>query len=315
MSEATDGVPQRPLGRTGIHISPIGLGAWQWGDRLFWSYGSTHQQNDVRQAFDVSLAAGVNWIDTAEVYANGTSERLLGTFLRESPRRVIVATKFMPFPWRPRQKDLLRALRRSLDRIGVASVDLYQIHQPLPPVAVRTWMDALAEAHALGLVRAIGVSNYSLDKMQEAAEALSRHGLPLASNQVRFSLLAREPETSGLLAACLQHGITLIAYSPLAQGWLTGKYDSRNRPAGVRRWMGRRLPPDRMERVIGLLREIGREQAGKMPAQVALNWVIAKGAVAIPGAKNAAQATENAGTLGWQLSAQEVAALDEAAAT
>jgi aryl-alcohol dehydrogenase-like predicted oxidoreductase len=303
------------LGRSGIDISPIGLGAWQWGDRLFWSYGSTHQQDDVRQAFDVSLATGVNWVDTAEVYGNGTSERLLGTFLRESPRRAIVATKFMPFPWRLRQKDLLRALRRSLDRIGVASIDLYQIHQPLPPVAVQTWMDALADAHAQGVVRAVGVSNYGLDQMQEAAEALSRHGLPLASNQVRFSLLAREPETTGLLAACLQHGITLIAHSPLAQGLLTGKYDSKNRPTGVRRWMGRRLPPDRMERLIGLLREIGQASGGRTPAQVALNWVTAKGAVAIPGAKNAAQARENAGAQGWSLSAEQVASLDLAAST
>ena len=143
---------------------------------------------------------------------------------------------------------------------------------------------------------------------------MDRHGLPLASNQVRFSLLALEPETSGLLDACRQQTITLIAFSPLAQGLLTGKYGDGHRPPGMRRWMAARVPPDQLARLLDLLRQIGREHAGKTPAQVALNWVIAKGAVAIPGAKNAAQATENAGALGWQLSPQEVAALDKAAA-
>jgi len=304
-----------PLGKSAVRISPIGLGAWQWGDRWFWSYGSTHQLHDVRQAFDVSRRAGVNWVDTAEVYSNGTSERLLGEFLRQSPGEVVLATKFLPFPWRLRRRELLKALRRSLERIGVPRVDLYQIHQPLPPVAIRTWMQAMAEAHELGLVRAIGVSNYNRQQMLEAAEALDRYGLPLASNQVRFSLLARQPETNGLLDACRQHSITLIAYSPLAQGLLTGKYGEGSRPPGMRRWMASRVPSDYLSHLLDLLRQIGREHAGKTPSQVALNWVIAKGAVAIPGAKNAAQATENAGALGWQLSAHEVAALDEAAAT
>ncbi len=302
-----------PLGKSEVRISRIGLGAWQWGDRWFWSYGSTHQQHDVQQAFDVSRRAGINWVDTAEVYGNGTSERLLGKFLRQSPGQVILATKFLPFPWRLRQRDLLNALHNSLDRIGVARVDLYQIHQPLPPVAIRTWMQAMAEAHKLGLVRAVGVSNYSLRQMLEAAEALERQGLPLASNQVRYSLLARQPETSGLLDACRQHSITLIAYSPLAQGLLTGKYAEGKRPPGMRRWTASRLPSDHLARLVDLLSQIGQAHGRKTPAQVALNWVMAKGAVAIPGAKNAAQATENAGALGWELSAQEVAALDEAA--
>ena len=139
-----------PLGKSEVRISPIGLGAWQWGDRWFWSYGSTHQRRDVRQAFDASRQAGVNWVDTAEVYSNGTSERLLGEFLRQSPGPVVLATKFMPFPWRLRRQELLNALRHSLERIGVPRVDLYQIHQPLPPVAIRTWMQAMAEAHESG---------------------------------------------------------------------------------------------------------------------------------------------------------------------
>jgi aryl-alcohol dehydrogenase-like predicted oxidoreductase len=302
-----------PLGKTDVRVTPIGLGAWQWGDRLFWSYGSTHQERDVQQAFAVARQAGINWVDTAEVYGNGTSERLLGEFLRQSPGEVVLATKFMPFPWRLRRRDLLAALRRSLERIGVKQVDLYQIHQPLPPVAIRNWMQAMAEAHELGLVRAIGVSNYSRGQMLEAAEALDQHGLALASNQVRFSLLARQPLTSGLLEACRQHAVTLIAYSPLAQGLLTGKYGAGKWPPGVRRWMASRMDSDRLARLLDLLKQVGQAHEGRTPAQVALNWVVAKGAVAIPGAKNAAQAAENAGAQGWHLTEPEVEALDEAA--
>lgn len=294
-------------------MTPIGLGAWQWGDRWFWSYGKTHQRQDVQQAFAASLTAGVNWVDTAEVYGNGASERLLGEFLRDGGGPVVVATKFMPFPWRLQGRDLLRSLQRSLARIGVERVDLYQIHQPLPPVAIRAWMQAMAEAYAQGLVRAIGVSNFDQRQMLAAAEALSQFGLPLASNQVKYSLLARQPESSGLLAACRQHQITLIAFSPLAQGLLTGKYTREKRPPGVRRWMASRVPPDRLSHLVDVLREIGQAHGGRTPAQVALNWVIGKGAVAIPGAKNAAQAAENAGALGWRLTEAELAALDLAA--
>lgn len=313
MGSRSDSENTLPLGRTELRLSPIGLGAWQWGDRLFWSYGSTHQQRDVQQAFEVSRQAGVNWVDTAEVYGRGASERLLGEFLRQSPGQVLLATKFMPYPWRLRPRDLLTALRGSLKRIGVQKVDLYQIHQPLPPIAIRTWMRAMAEAHAEGLVRAIGVSNYSLAQMLDAAEALDRYGLPLASNQVRFSLLAAQPQSNGLLDACRHHSVTLIAYSPLAQGLLTGKYGEGNRPPGVRRWMSSGVSPERLARLIDRQRQLGQAHGGKTPAQVALNWVLAKGAVAIPGAKNAAQAEENAGAQGWALSPQEIAALDQAA--
>jgi len=314
MTGPSDVENSRRLGKTDIRITTIGLGAWQWGDRWVWSYGSTHHRHDVREAFEVSRRAGINWVDTAEAYSNGTSERLLGEFLRQSPGPVVLATKFMPFPWRLRRQDLIKALRRSLDRIGVAQVDLYQIHQPLPPVAIQTWMLAMVEAHALGLVRAVGVSNFNREQMLRAAEALDRYGMPLASNQVRFNLLALKPETDGLLAACREHSITLIAYSPLGQGLLTGKYDATNRPPGVRRWMASRVSADGLDRMVRVLRQIAQTQAGRTPAQVALNWVIAKGAVAIPGAKNAAQAEENAGAMGWQLTAAQVATLDEAAA-
>jgi aryl-alcohol dehydrogenase-like predicted oxidoreductase len=300
------------LGTTDIRVSPLGIGAWSWGDRFFWGYGRGYTASDVREAFDVSLAAGVNFIDTAESYGRGRSEQLLGEFLRSTDETAIVATKFMPYPWRLSKGQLLSALKGSLRRLGLSRVDLYQIHWPFPPVSIETWMDALAEAVAQGLTRAVGVSNYNTDQMMRASEALDKHGLPLATNQVDYSLLNRRVEREGLLDLCKRLGITLIAYSPLAQGVLTGKYTPENPPPGIR---GLRYREDLLRRaqpLVGLMEEIGEAHGGRSPAQVALNWTICKGSLTIPGAKNARQAQENAGALGWQLDEPEVNALDEA---
>jgi len=172
-------------------------------------------------------------------------------------------------------------------------------------------MHALADAVRLGLTRAVGVSNYSLSQMQEAQRVLADRGVPLASNQVEYSLICRAPERNGLLSRCQELGITLIAYSPLGMGLLTGKYTVDHPPPNARGW---RFPRERLLQVQplqGLLREIG-QRYGKTPAQVALNWVMCKGALPIPGAKNARQAQENAGAMGWQLTPDEVQALDQA---
>jgi aryl-alcohol dehydrogenase-like predicted oxidoreductase len=302
------------LGKTPLQISWLGLGAWSWGDRMVWSYGHGYTDQDIRAAFDASLEAGINWVDTAEVYGNGRSERLLGSFLPTAGREVLVATKFFPFPWRLRRAALLKALRGSLKRLGLARVDLYQIHSPWSPFSIEHWVEGLAEAVQAGLVQTVGVSNYNEDQMRRANSVLARYGLPLASNQVPYSLLDRRVETNGLLKACQDLGITLIAYSPLAQGALTGKYTPQKPLPGVR---GRRWNPALLERIQPLLkrmREIGQEHGGRSPSQVALNWAICKGTVPIPGAKNARQAQENAGALGWRLTPAEVAELDQLSA-
>jgi len=144
-----------------------------------------------------------------------------------------------------------------------------------------------------------------------AHSALSKRGVPLASNQVEFHLLNRRIERDGLLKLCRELGVTLIAYSPLAKGLLTGKYTPQTRPPGLRSYIFRRARLGKIQPLIHLLREIGKAHDGKSPAQIALNWVICKGAVPIPGAKNARQARDNAGALGWRLSEAEIAALDK----
>jgi len=171
-------------------------------------------------------------------------------------------------------------------------------------------MDGLARTVEKGLSRSVGVSNFNQRQMARAVQALHARGIPLASNQVAFSLLNRSPERDGVLASCLALNVTLIAYSPLAMGMLSGKYTEDNPPPGIR---GRRYPPSRlraMAPLIEALRRIGQSR-DRTPSQVALNWVICKGAIPIPGAKNALQAEENAGALGWRLSADEVAELDD----
>jgi len=299
------------LGHSDVWVSPIGIGTWAWGDKLLWGYGrGGYTDADLQAAFQAAFTAGITFFDTAEVYGSGTSERLLGRFIGEANANVIVATKFLPFPWRLRRADLLNALRRSLERLGLKRVDLYQMHWPLPPVSIERWMEAMAEAVESGLTRAVGVSNYNAAQMRRAHAALARHGLPLASNQVQYSLLARAPERNGLLAACRELGVTLIAYSPLAKGTLTGKYTAQNPPPGPR---GRRYPRQwlaRLEPLIGLMKGIGQAHGGKTPSQVALNWAMCKGTVPIPGVKNMRQAEDNIGALGWRLTDAEVRALE-----
>jgi aryl-alcohol dehydrogenase-like predicted oxidoreductase len=299
------------LGQTAIEVSPMGLGTWAWGDRLVWGFGRGYGEPEVKAAYRASRASGVDFFDTAEIYGQGRSERILGRLAGEEQGRIFVATKFFPYPWRPYRGALVPALRGSLRRLGVPRVDLYQIHFPFPPLSVESWMDSMADAVELGLTRAVGVSNYSVRQMERAHAALARRGVPLASNQVEYSLLDREPERSGLLQACRELGVTLIAYSPLGMGLLTGKYGPGRPPPLTRRRRAAGLL-HRLNPLLDVLRLLGQAHGGKTPAQVALNWTMAKGTLPIPGAKNERQAVENAGAVGWTLTPDEVAQLDAA---
>lgn len=300
------------LGKTDVMITTVGVGAWAWGDRMVWGYGgSSYTDTDIREAFDVSLANGTNWFDTAEVYGMGRSEKFLGEFLPTTQTEVLVATKFFPYPWRFRKEALQRALKLSLKRLQLKRVDLYQIHVPLGRWSQPAYVSSLADAVKAGLTRAVGVSNFNTEKTKLANESLQAAGVPLASNQVEYSLFDRHIEKNGLLDYCLENKITIIAYSPLAKGMVTGKYGPKNPPPGPRKRM---YPPEKLlkaQPLISLLKDISTAH-DKTPAQIALNWTICKGTVPIPGAKNAKQAAENLGAMNWRLSPEEVAALDEA---
>lgn len=294
-----------------LHAIEMGLGAWQWGDRMVWQFGQGYNEDEVHDAFELSVEEGIRFIDTAETYGNGLSERLLGKFIKETEQPVLIATKYFPYPWRLFRSPVLRALKNSLERLGVESVDLYQIHWPTPLMSVDRMMDGMAECVKGGLTRTVGISNFNQTQMLAAYSALARQNIPLASNQAHYSLLNRKVEKNGLLARCRELGIRLIAYSPLEKGLLTGKYNSKNPPPGIRAELYARLLP-KLEPLLRLMTTIGQDHGGRSNAQVALNWTIRKGTLPIPGAKNLKQAQENAGALGWRLTDDEVAKLDEA---
>jgi len=307
-----------PLAGSDVTIPPLGVGTWAWGDSSTWgmgTYDTDLTRDSIREAWDASIDAGVTLFDTAEVYGGGESERIIGSLLAADPDRagrVVLATKFMPSPWKLGVRSaLLASLRASLARLGVDAVDLYQIHGPISLRSHAALADALAAAHGEGLVRAVGVSNYSIRETRSIAAALGRRGVRLATNQIEFSLLRRAPETSGLLAACADLGVVPLAYSPIGQGRLTGKYSAAHPPPGKRTFSNH--PMEVVGGIVAELRSVGEAHGGLPPSQVALNWVMAKGVVPIPGAKNRRQAEENAGALGWHLDGDEVARLDRAA--
>jgi aryl-alcohol dehydrogenase-like predicted oxidoreductase len=292
-------------------VAPLGVGTWQWGDR-YWRFGGEYGLPDVEEAYRVSREAGIDFFDTAEVYGRGKSERILGALIGRDQGRVVVATKFAPLPARWTARHVTQALDASLKRLGLPQVDLYQIHWPYSLMRIDLLMNALADQVEAEKVRAVGVSNYSVQQMRHAHTALARRGIPLASNQVHYSLLHRVPERNGVLMACRELDVRLIAYSPLEQGVLTGKYHhGASSPRGFRGMVGAYRPSALRASLplIERLEKIGAAHGGKTPSQVALNWLIQRGALPIPGAKTAAQAIANAGSLGWDLADEEIAQL------
>jgi aryl-alcohol dehydrogenase-like predicted oxidoreductase len=309
---------RKRLGRTEVFVPALGLGVMTWGEASGFhrlmpakaAYGGAISAEE-QAAFVASMAADVNFFDTAAMYSGGASERRLGE-LAES-KDVVIATKFPPSPM-SRAGDMPAALDASLSRLRRPSVDLYQHHFPSRRVDIPTLMGLMADAVEAGKVRAVGVSNYTAAQMRTANEVLSRRGLSLAANQVQYSLLHRRPEVDGVLDACRELNVTLIAYQPLASGALTGKYGDGARPSGLRRFQPtfRQAGLEALRPVVSLLREIG-DAYGKSPGQVALRWLLEQaGVVPIPGAKNAGQATHNAGALSFRLTSAEIEALDQA---
>jgi aryl-alcohol dehydrogenase-like predicted oxidoreductase len=307
------------LGRSDLEVPRLGVGAMTWGSpsgRSRWgpaklAYGGTPGPEEEARAFEASLSAGVDLFDTAAMYSGGASERRVGE-LAEG-RHVVIATKFPP-GWRSKGDALPEALDQSLGRLRRSPIDLYQHHFPSRRISIPALMGLMADAVEAGKVRAIGVSNYSAAQLRTAHAALAERGIPLASNQVEYSLLHRAPEANGVLDTCRELGITLVAYQPLAQGVLTGKYRPGDRPKGIRRF-GRYFRGSGLEKaqpVVALLREIG-DCYSKTPAQVALRWLMEQESVLpIPGAKNGRQAASNAEALSFSLAVAEIEALDQA---
>jgi aryl-alcohol dehydrogenase-like predicted oxidoreductase len=291
-------------------ISRIGLGAWQFGSRE-WGYGQSYAEEGARAIVRRALELGVTLFDTAEIYGFGRSERILGEAIGEDRDSVFLATKI--FPVLPVAPVVEQRAVASANRLGTRHIDLYQVHQPNPVVRDGTIMRGMRALQRVGLVGEVGVSNYSLERWRAAEAAL---GSRVLSNQVRYSLVDRSPERD-LLPFAESAGHVVIAYSPLAQGLLSGKYHRDSRPANRVRTGNPLFLPENLERagdLIAILREVADAHSAT-PAQIALAWVIHRPAVvAIPGASSVEQLESNAAAAGIELTDDQYQALNAASA-
>mmetsp|Transcript_50423 Transcript_50423/g.107390 ORF Transcript_50423/g.107390 Transcript_50423/m.107390 type:complete len:409 (+) Transcript_50423:101-1327(+) len=302
-----------------LSLPPLGLGAWAWGDSIFWGYDRKNDE-DLREVFDYALAKDLAFFDTAELYGLGRSEELLGKFrkegcaTKEEEEKVVIASKFAALPWRTKREDVVKACEASVKRLGGRPIDLYQIHFPNAWSNAEYW-DGLADAADRGLVKSVGVSNYGVDALRACHARLSERGIKLATNQIQMSLLYRWPIENGLLDACRELDVKVLSYSPLALGFLTGKYNREYLPSGPRSKIAEQLFQDgAYEGLLGTMKDVAGRHGDAPLSQVAINWAIAKGTVPIPGARNLRQVKQNLDTLDWSLTAEEERMLDDASA-
>jgi aryl-alcohol dehydrogenase-like predicted oxidoreductase len=300
----------KELGKSGVKISTVGLGTWQWGSRE-WGWGRGYGKKDVLEAFQKAVDLGINFIDTAEIYGRGKSEELIREAIRGRREDMVIATKIWPLNLS--YGRLKRAADRSLRRLGIDVIDLYQIHWPNPIFPIHDTMKSMKKLVQAGKIRSVGVSNFNLAKMKAAQESLAP--MDLASNQVKYNLLDRGVE-SDLLPYVEASKITVIAYSPLAFGLLTGRYTSESKPASIVQAVNRRFSKRNLTRLGSLLRVISEmaKEHNKTLSQVALNYLICKPTVvAIPGAKRPDHVADSAGATDWRLTDSEVTQLSAAA--
>ena len=306
---------RRMLGKSSLEVSEMGLGAWSWGDRSGYWRGWTKE--DSFEAFKTALEGGCTFIDTAEVYGFGLSEEFIGEFkgkLDSSYPEPELATKYAPLPWRQTSGSVVQACEKSLERLRVDKVGLYIQHWPgffLNAFSNEATLVGLQECLDKGLCDAVGVSNFNEKRVRNAAAFFEKNDSCLSSNQVQYSLLYREPERNGVLEACQEYGVTLVAYSPLGQGLLSGKYTMDNRPEGPRKMYFTDSRFSQVNVLIDLLKQISASRDNQVtPSQIAINWCICKGALPIPGAKSASQVKDLLGSVGWRLTDGEMMELD-----
>ena len=281
----------------GVRLSAIGLGTWQFGSRE-WGYGDEYAEGTAIEITQRALELGINLIDTAEIYAFGRSERIVGRAIIGRRDEAFLATKV--FPVLPLAPIVEQRGRASAERLGVREIDLYQVHWPNPVVPLGQTMDGMARLQRAGLVKHVGVSNFDLARWKDAERAL---GGPVLSNQVQYSLVTRKPDRE-LLPWAQANDRIVIAYSPLAQGFLSAKYDATNAPGGVRAGNSLFLPEnlERAQPLFAALREVAARHDAT-PSQIALAWVLRRpNVVAIPGASSVAQLEANAAAADLELS-------------
>ncbi|MCU0271156.1 MAG: aldo/keto reductase [Acidimicrobiales bacterium] len=289
----------------GVPLSAIGLGCWQFGSRD-WGYGKSYGDTTAVELVHRSLDLGVNLVDTAEVYARGVSEAIVGRALEGRRDEAFVATKLLPI--RPTAPVTEEHGRLSSMRLGIDAIDLYQVHWPNPLFPLSGTMDGMRRLLDAGVVRHVGVSNFPAPRWAAAERLLGR---PVLSNQVQFSLLYRKPDRENVPHAVANDRV-VIAYSPLAQGLLGGRYDADHLPPGPARRNNPLCLPENVRRATPVIDAVRRIAAAHdaTPAQVALAWLIARpNVVAIPGASSVEQLEHNVAAADLDLDVDELAEL------
>lgn len=311
----------RALGQTGIMVSPIGLGCWQFSKQknLAGKFWPILEDKLIERIVSLSIVGGINWFDTAEIYGGGESEKALSKALKaagKEPGDVIVATKWWPmFRF---ASNITKTINKRISLLDPYPVDLYQVHQPWSFSGENREMEKMAELVSMKLIKAVGVSNFSAQKMENSWKVLQKFGIPLATNQVRYNLLDRKIESNGVMDRAKKLGISIIAYSPLAQGIVTGKYHDNphlSKNAGIRRYSPqfKAAGLEKSRPVVALLKELAIKY-NVTAAQVALNWIIQYNGdmvVAIPGATKETHVKENLGALTFMISDEDMISLDK----
>ncbi len=312
-------IVKRSLGNTGIEVTPIGLGVMQFSGAkgIFKAMMPDIDQDEKNAIVQAALIGGISWFDTAEMYGLGQSEHSLVEALRaagKSDEDVIIGTKW--FPLLRTARSINRTISKRIHYLDGFTIDLHMVHQPIGLSSPEEEMQAMARLVEAGLIRSVGVSNFSAERMRRAHTELEKFGLPLAVNQVEYSLLQRNIESNGILQTAQELGVTIVSWGPLASGLLSGNYHKdpeifESMPI-IRR---RRLRPrvERTQPLIDALNEIAPKY-GATPAQVALNWLIhfnGESVVAIPGASKVYQAEQAAAAMNFALTEDELSKLDQ----
>lgn len=277
------------------NLPKIALGAWSWGtgaaggDQVF---GNHLFEDDLQPVFNKALECGLILWDTAAVYGEGSSECILGTFIKDIDRKkVILSTKFTPQIATDSPTAMQDMLSGSKDRLHTDFIDIYWIHNPMN---VEKWTRDLISLAKSGQIKSIGVSNHNLSEIKRANEILGAAGLKISAVQNHFSLLHRTSERGGILDYCKENDITFYSYMVLEQGALTGKYNkSQPFPAGTGRGVSYNQYLAEIEVLVDELKKIGKKHHAS-PAQIATAWAIAKGTLPIIGVTKVQQVEEAA---------------------
>jgi aryl-alcohol dehydrogenase-like predicted oxidoreductase len=307
-----------------MKVTPIGLGCWQFSKQknMAGKFWPTLEDDLIDKVVSLSLEGGINWFDTAEVYGNGASEKALSQALQaagKKPGEIIIATKWWPmFRF---ASNIPKTIDERSKFLSPFPIDLYQVHQPWGFSSEVSEMKAMAELLDRNLIKNIGVSNFSAQQMKKAWETLDKKGIPLATNQVQYNLLNRKIESNGVMEMAKKLGISIIAYSPLAQGLVTGKFHDNPellKNIGFRKYSSQ-FKPNGLEKsrpVVMLTKELASKY-NVTPSQIALNWLInyhGETVVAIPGATKENHVKENAGAISFRLSDEDMIRLEKESA-